>query len=109
MKNNFNKPGLLLLFITLTIYPFLSKAQGKTFNILNYGADIKGGKLSTTAIQAAIDDCNKNGGGQVIIHKGRFTIGTIFLKSNVHIFMEDGAKIEGSSDLVFNKIRNCLG
>lgn len=99
MKNNFNKLTRTLLFITLITNPFLSKAQGKTFNIVHYGADIKGGKLSTTAIQAAIDDCYKNGGGQVIVPKGRFTIGTVFLKSNVHIFMEEGAKIEGSSDL----------
>ncbi len=51
------------------------------------------------AIQKAIDLCASDGGGRVIIPKGSFITGTVFLKSNVTIKMEAGAELFGSNTL----------
>jgi Endopolygalacturonase len=72
-------------------------AYDKKYNIVNYGA--KANQLSTKAIQDAINDCTKNGGGIVYVPAGEFISGTIFLKSNVNLYLENGSVIKGSSNL----------
>ena len=58
----------------------------KTYNVLDYGADPTGIELSTKAIQDAIDRCNAQGGGTVIIPAGMYTTGPITLRSNVRLY-----------------------
>lgn len=68
-------------------------------DIKNYGA-IGDGKFNcTAAVQKAVDYCNKNGGGEVIIPKGIFIIGTVHLKSNIHLQLQAGAVLRGSTHL----------
>lgn len=67
------------------------------YNILNFGAEE--GKLSTSAIQKTVDECYSAGGGRVVVPAGIFITGTIFLKSNVNLFLENGAVLQGSKDL----------
>ncbi len=52
----------------------------------------------TDALQNAINTCSLNNGGTVRITKGVYVIGTIFLKSNVRIFLDYGAVLKGSTD-----------
>ena len=66
---------------------------------MSYGAKSDTTVLSTAAIQQAIDDCSKAGGGRVIVPAGQYKIGTIILKSDVHLFLEQGATLFGSTDL----------
>src|SRR6188508_805667 len=40
---------------------------------------------STRAIQEAIDNCAKAGGGVVTLKPGSYVTGALFLKSNVHL------------------------
>lgn len=68
------------------------------FNIVHYGAVGDGRKLNTAAIQKTIDQCHKAGGGKVIIPKGSFLTGTINIKSNIHLYIEEGGMILGSPD-----------
>ncbi len=69
----------------------------KEFNILSFGAKKDSSFNSKFAIQAAIDSCNQNGGGTVLIPNGTyFCAGSIFLKSNVNFHLEVGAKINFS-------------
>lgn len=78
----------------------ISFCAGATdFNILKYGARADTTRLSTVALQRAIDDCSKKGGGRVAVPAGSYKIGTIILKSNVHIFLENGATLYGSTDI----------
>ena len=58
----------------------LPKISGKQFSILEYGADPTGVKLSTDAIQQAIDAAHNAGGGTVMIPAGIFLTGPIVLK-----------------------------
>ncbi len=71
----------------------------KENNILSYGAQSDTTILSTKAIQAAIDDCNRNGGGKVIIPAGNYLTGTLYFKSYVTLHLERGAFLYGSTHL----------
>lgn len=69
------------------------------FNIVKYGALCDTTKLSTKALQRAIDICSAAGGGRVVVPAGSYKIGSIFLKSNVHLHLERGATLYGSTKL----------
>lgn len=76
---------------------FLS--QGAVHNITSYGAVSDTTQLSTAAVQKAIDRCAAEGGGTVFVPAGNFKIGSIFLKSNVTLNLENGATLYGSTDI----------
>lgn len=63
-------------------------------NILDFGADKSGRTLSTSAFQAAFDKCEK--GGCVYVPEGVYRSGALFLKSDITLFIEEGAVIKGS-------------
>ena len=48
----------------------LPEFADRTYNVLEYGADPTSTKLSTEAIQRAIDECTAQGGGTVVIPEG---------------------------------------
>lgn len=66
------------------------------FNIIDYGASAIEGKNNTVAIQSAIDACANAGGGRVIIRDGVYMSGTIILKSNVNLHIEESGVLLGS-------------
>jgi polygalacturonase len=73
------------------------KTEGvKVYNIRDYGAIGDGKTLNTTAIQSAINACNANKGGTVLIPAGDFICGTIELKSNVTLHIAASGKLSGS-------------
>src|SRR5438552_2970622 len=55
----------------------------KIYNVRDFGAKGDGKTLDTAAVQAAIDACNKDRGGIVLVPAGDFVIGSTELKSNV--------------------------
>lgn len=73
--------------------------SARTFNIIDYGAICDTTQLSTCAIQKAIDECNHSGGGRVVVPSGDFKTGSLQLKSNVHLYLEEGATLYGSTDI----------
>ena len=92
IRNIFAAMMLVLAMISATV-------QAHDYNILDYGAHQDTTMLSTQALQRAIDDCSKAGGGRVVVPTGSYKIGSIILKSNVHLYLEHGATIYGSTDL----------
>lgn len=74
-------------------------AQAKEYNILDFGAKADSSVVSTFAIQKAIDTCHENGGGRVLIPSGVFLTGTIILKDNVELCLENGAVLYGSRNI----------
>jgi unsaturated rhamnogalacturonyl hydrolase len=56
------------------------------------------GNLVTAAINGAIDNMHKKGGGVVVIPKGQWTTGPIVLKSNVNLHLDKGALLVFTSD-----------
>ncbi len=74
-------------------------AEGKDYTITEYGAQSDTTRLSTTAIQRAIDRCSEEGGGRVVVPAGMYKMGTIQLRSDVHLYLEAGATLYGSTSL----------
>jgi galacturan 1,4-alpha-galacturonidase len=64
----------------------------------SFGARGDGHTKDTLSIQAAIDTAAKKGGGTVFFPPGKYLTGTIFLRSNVTLYLEGGATILGSQD-----------
>lgn len=68
-------------------------------NILDFGAVADGKTLCTEAIQQAIDACSQSGGGEVIIPVGTFLSGTLYLKNDVLLHLQQGAILLGSTNI----------
>ncbi len=81
----------------------------KTYNVVAYGAVADGKTLNTKAIQAAIDAAGKDGGGKVLFVKGSFLTGSIEMRSNVEIYIADGAVLLGSTNPGDYKAINTVG
>ena len=84
--------SLLLLSSTLHL-------TARDYVITDYGAVSDTTVLSTDALQQCIDRCSAAGGGRVVVPAGQYKTGTIVLKSNVHLHLELGATLYGSTDL----------
>ena len=71
----------------------------RTFRVNAYGAVGDGRTLDTEAIQRAIDACAEQGGGRVVFDKGTYLTGSVFLKSNVQLHIDEGVSLLGSQRL----------
>lgn len=69
-----------------------------TISILKYGAKNDGLTLNTNSINQAISDCNKRGGGVVLIPEGLWITGPIELKSNVNLHLKKNALLQFTRD-----------
>ena len=67
------------------------------YNITDFGAAADGVTVCTKQIQRAIDLCEKN--GTVVIPAGTFISGALYLKSNMTLHLEEGARLQGSSNV----------
>ncbi len=81
--------------------PWVAKVGAKSFPsgtkvyVVNASSDTS--KVITKNIQAAIDECAKKGGGIVSFKPGTYVSGSIFLKSNVHLKIDKGVLLLGST------------
>ncbi len=69
------------------------------FKVTDFGAVGDGVTINTKYINNAIEACFQAGGGRVYFPAGSFVSGTIVLKSNVHLYLETGSVLYGSTDL----------
>lgn len=88
--------SLFLLLASLCVLP--AGAAPKRVDISQKGAVGDGTTFNTKAIQAVIDDCAK-GGGTVVIPKGVFLSGALFLKPGVNVQFLAGGVLKGSTDI----------
>lgn len=95
---------ILYLIITLLITTCLSLSANnlikpqKRYVISELGAVGDGSTLNTKAIQDVIDRCSVEGGGMVIVPKGTFLTGAIFLKKGVNLFIEKEGVLKGTTN-----------
>ncbi|MDR1865022.1 MAG: right-handed parallel beta-helix repeat-containing protein [Bacteroidales bacterium] len=76
----------------------LVQVSAKDYNASLFGIKSNGTTLNTTSIQKAIDYISENGGGTLQFYVGRYLTGSIFLKSNVTINLNEGAILLGSTN-----------
>src|SRR5579872_3633268 len=68
------------------------------YSVRDFGAKGDGKTLDTAAVQAAIDACNRDQGGTVLVPAGVFLIGTVEMKSNVTLHIAAQGKLLGAAD-----------
>jgi polygalacturonase len=87
------------LIVVITLLLSGVALHAKDVNVKDFGAAADGKTLDSDAIQKAIDAAAGDGGGKVTIPKGAYLAGTIVLKDNITLHLEDGAEIRGTTDL----------
>jgi polygalacturonase len=71
-------------------------ADQNVFNVKSFGAIGDGNHLDTPAINAAIENAGKAGGGTVLVPAGIYLTGSVHLKSNIHLLVDAGATLLGA-------------
>jgi polygalacturonase len=84
----------LLLVGLLLPFPL----QAATCKVRDFGAKGDGSTKDTAAIQRAIDDCARKGGGEVILSAGIYLSAPIVLRNDIQLELEKGATLLGSPD-----------
>lgn len=68
------------------------------FNVIDYAVRSDSSALQTEKVQAVIETCRREGGGEIIFPAGTYHIGTIRLYSHMTLRLLSGAKLLGSKD-----------
>jgi polygalacturonase len=71
----------------------------KDYNASLFGIKSDGATLNTQSIQKAIDFISEKGGGKLKFYVGRYLTGTVQLKSNVIIELNEGAVLVGTTSI----------
>jgi polygalacturonase len=102
--------NVIIIFLTMTVSCFAfsqnrinfsvstPKFRKDTFNIKKFGAVPDGNFLNSQSINAAIDACNKKGGGVVLVPSGLWLTGPVVIKSNVNLHLAAGATLLFTND-----------
>ena len=88
----FYKVFLIIIFV------FSINLYSQDYKASLFGIESNGTTLNTTSIQKGIDYIHENGGGRLVFYVGRYLTGTVHLKSNVTIHLEEGAILVGSGN-----------
>ena len=68
----------------------------KRYLVTEHGVVADGATLVSDTVQRVIDLCAAEGGGEVVFPAGEYVLATVFLKSGVHVVLEEGATLLGS-------------
>jgi polygalacturonase len=88
----------MILSVLIGFAGVASAAPEVVIDAAAHGIVGDGAILNTTAIQAAIDSLSSSGGGVLEFTAGRYVTGTIQLKDNVHLRLNDQAILVGSQN-----------
>lgn len=84
----------------VSLFSFWTLAlAAKDYKASMFGVKSDGTTLNTRSIQKAVDFINENGGGRLVFYVGRYLTGSIQLKSNVTIQLEEGAVLVGVTSI----------
>ncbi|WP_315816129.1 glycosyl hydrolase family 28-related protein [Paraflavitalea speifideaquila] len=93
------KKGSILFFLVGLQLLLCAPVSGQTWNIADFGAIGDGKHVNTGAIQRAIDSCTLKG-GTILVPKGIFLSGTLYLRSGITLHVSEGATLKGSPILM---------
>jgi len=96
-----NKSALpIMSFLVFISIVALALGGQNIYDIRQFGAKPDSNSPCTRAIQAAIEQCAKNGGGTVYLPAGTWLTGTVYLQSKVTIWLDNGCTLLGSKQKV---------
>ncbi len=72
--------------------------SSRDFPITQFGAVADGSSDATAALKAAIEACNRAGGGRVVVPAGEFLTGPVHLLSNVNLHLAAGSTLRFVTD-----------
>jgi polygalacturonase len=75
-----------------------AESTGKVFAVRQFGAKGDGQTLDTAAIQKALDECGKAGGGTVKFPPGTYLSQPVALRSKTTLLLEAGAKLQATTN-----------
>ena len=83
---------------SVTVYHLRTDAAGRRLDVTKapYNAVGNGKAMDTQAIQKAVDDCNM--GDVVYLPAGIYRTGALRLHSNMELYLEEGATLQGTDD-----------
>jgi len=93
MINYAKQLQILILTLGLSLPLF-----AKDYPAASFGAKNDGVTLNTSVIQAAIDFISQNGGGRLVFAPGVYVAGSLYIKSDVTLHLEEGAELRGSAN-----------
>src|SRR5215218_1556336 len=87
------------LFIVIGILKIVA-AQGQkvSFNVKELGARGNGLTSDTKIVNKAIEDAAAAGGGTIYFPAGNYLLGSVRLKSNICLYIDQGATLIATSD-----------
>ena len=92
----------ITITLAFTVFFILTALAGnyspQKYIITDFGAKADGKTINTASIQEAIDKCSSTGGGIVVVPKGTFMTGAIFLKQGVNLFIEKDGVLKGTTN-----------
>ena len=74
----------------------VAKFADRDFSIADFGA--REGVKATDAFAAAMAECEKSGGGRVVVPKGKWLTGAVHFRSNCNLHLAEGATLEFTDD-----------
>ncbi len=88
-----------LMVASALVWVLAVAAQTNVYNVMNYGASGDGLADDAVALQRAIDECSRQGGGQVLLPSGHtFVAGPVELKSNVDLHLDVNSRLVAHPD-----------
>jgi polygalacturonase len=91
-----------LSMLAATGWSVMARARARaprTVSITDLGARADGATVNTQAIQTTIDRLAAQGGGTVVVPRGVFVSGALFLKPGVDLHLAEGAVLRCSTDM----------
>ena len=72
--------------------------ESKVFDVRKYGAKGDGKTLDTEAIQKALNECGKGGGGTVLLSAGTYLSKPLTLHAKTTLRLDTGAKLQATDE-----------
>ncbi len=93
------------LALSMLSVPLLASCAGRAMmssrrvSVVEFGAQADGTTINTRFIQAGIDQIAGSGGGTLVVPRGVFVSGALFLKPGVNLHLDEGAVIRCTTDM----------
>lgn len=90
--------SILVCIALVTSANVYAQTQKAFYNVKDFGAKGDGAAINSDAINKAIDAAAAEGGGTVYFPAGNYLSGSIHLKSNICLYIDQGATLIAASD-----------